>query len=60
MASELASELYVDEVLAGDGSILQVDRIGSVSALDEDEDASGLLSRKRLVRISTILQDLEF
>jgi len=38
MASELASELYVDEVLAGDGSLLHVDTIGSVRGLRRDED----------------------
>ena len=33
LESELASELYVDEVLAGDGSLLHIDSKGSVSAL---------------------------
>ncbi len=37
--SEVASELYVDEVLAGDGSVLYVDRVPSVSALPEAEAA---------------------
>ena len=37
MASELASELYVDELLAGDGRILQVDNLLSMSALAEAE-----------------------
>ena len=40
MASEQVSELYCDEVLAGDGSILQVDRVLSVSALTETEAAA--------------------
>jgi len=39
MASELASELYVDDVLAGDGRIVQVDRVSRVTALTEAEAA---------------------
>ena len=39
MASELASELYCDELLAGDGSSLYVDSVCSVSALAEAEAA---------------------
>ncbi len=35
--SELASELYCDEVLDGQGQFLYLDRVVSVSALDEDE-----------------------
>jgi len=34
MASELASELYVDEVLTGDGSLITLDSPGSVRGLD--------------------------
>jgi len=34
MASELASELYVDEVLTGDGSLITIDSPVSVSGLD--------------------------
>ncbi len=36
MASELASELYVDEVLTGDGSLVILDKHGSVSGLGRD------------------------
>ncbi len=32
MASELAAEMYVDELLAGDGSVQYLDSPGSVSA----------------------------
>ena len=37
MASELASELYCDEVLAGDGSILHLDRVRRVTAVTPPE-----------------------
>jgi hypothetical protein len=37
--SERASELYVDEVLDGQGRRLYLDSSGSVSATDEDEDS---------------------
>jgi len=37
MASELASELYVDGRVAGDGSPSYVDKVGSVSAVQRDE-----------------------
>jgi len=37
LQSELAAELYVDEVLAGDGSLLHVDSKGSVRGLSRDE-----------------------
>ena len=37
MASELASEAFCDEVLAGDGSLLQIDNLGSVSAMHRAE-----------------------
>ncbi len=40
MSSEKASELYCDEVLAGDGSFVHVDRSGSVSAFEMDFDLS--------------------
>ena len=32
LQTELAAEMYVDEVLAGDGSVLHLDSPGSVSA----------------------------
>ncbi len=35
--SELAAEMYVDEVLDGSGNLLYVDRVGSVSALSRAE-----------------------
>ena len=34
---EVASELYVDEVLDGSGRLLYLDRVSSVSALPEPE-----------------------
>ena len=37
MASELASELYVDEVLTGDGSLVILDKHGSMGAMAEAE-----------------------
>ncbi len=40
MSSERASELYVDEVLAGDGSLLHVDKSVRVTALEMDFDLS--------------------
>ena len=40
MESELAAEMYCDELLDGSGSFQYLDRSVSVSALDEDEDAS--------------------
>ena len=39
LASELAAELYVDEVLDGNGRLQYVDRSLSVSALAEAEAA---------------------
>ena len=40
LRSELAAELYCDEVLAGDGSPLYVDRVLSMGALSRaDADA---------------------
>ena len=38
MASELASEMYVDEVLDGQGRLQYIDKVGSVSGLIEVED----------------------
>jgi len=38
MASEKAAELYVDEVLDGEGRLLHLDSIGSVSGLRRDEN----------------------
>ncbi len=40
MASEKAAELYVDEVLAGDGSLLHIDSTVRVTALEMDFDLS--------------------
>ena len=40
MASELASELYVDEKVDGAGNLLQVDTACSVSALVEPTEAT--------------------
>jgi len=37
--SEVASELYVDEVLDGQGRFSYLDSVGSVSALAEAEDS---------------------
>ncbi len=37
LASELASELYVDGVVDGEGRLCYVDRVVSVSALPETE-----------------------
>ncbi len=39
LRSELAAEQYCDEVVDGNGFPLHLDRVGSVSALDEDEDS---------------------
>ncbi len=39
MASELACELYVDEVVDGAGNLLEIDSTVSVSALVEVEDS---------------------
>jgi len=38
LESELASELYCDEVVDGSGRLQYIDRVGSVSALVEVED----------------------
>ncbi len=38
MESEKACELYVDEVLAGDGSLLHFDKISSVSGLELERE----------------------
>ncbi len=48
MDSELASELYCDEVLAGDGRILHLDAIRSVSAMPEAEAAARSVMRDQL------------
>jgi len=37
LESELASEMYVDEVLDGSGGLLYLDRVSSVSASPEAE-----------------------
>ena len=38
MGSEKASELYCNEVLAGDGEILEVDVMGSMRGMSRDRD----------------------
>jgi len=38
VASEEAAVAYVDEKVDGDGHLLYIDKVGSVSALVEDED----------------------
>ena len=45
MESERASELYVDEVLDGQGSFQQLDWVGSVSAVDRDRGHLWLSSK---------------
>ena len=44
--SELAAIMYVDELLAGDGSILHIDSMGSVSAMSRAEEAYALRTQK--------------
>ena len=57
LASELVSELYCDEVLAGDGSLLQIDSPFSVSALAEAEaaDRFSVTQRERLALLSSVV-----
>ena len=40
MESERAAEMYVDELVDGQGEFQYLDSVGSVSALGEGEDAS--------------------
>jgi len=47
LASEEASELYVDGVLTGDGHLVRFDRIGSVSALRRDGRLVRLVKTER-------------
>jgi len=35
MDSELASEMYVDEVLTGDGQFVRLDNVSRVTAMDD-------------------------
>ena len=58
LASELASELYCDEVLAGDGSLLQIDSPLSVSALAEAEagDRFSITQRERLALLPSAVR----
>jgi len=55
MESELASELYCDEVLDGSGRLLHLDKVGSVSALAEAEDQYGFELIRDILERSEIL-----
>ena len=46
MASELASELYVDDVLTGDGFPVILDIPGSMSAMAEAETRAAFANRE--------------
>ena len=51
MRSELASMLYVDEVLDGSGRLQYIDTSGSVSALVEGEELSARDPQEKVRRI---------